>query len=88
MLQGMTHKDDVCSLSGYFRVRPISYHIFMYKMIQYPLCPLGGSCHNCKQIHVFKDPKVCDDFCQWAMDPIWRRYNTTFIAHNAAGYDT
>ena len=57
-------------------------------MVACPLCPLGGSCHNCEQIHVFKGPKACDDFCQWAMNPIWRQYNTTFIAHNGAGYDT
>jgi hypothetical protein len=36
MLQGMTHKDDACSLSDYFRVRPISQHIFMYKMSVIP----------------------------------------------------
>jgi hypothetical protein len=30
---------------------------FALAMVACPLCPLGGSCHNCKQIHVFKDPK-------------------------------
>jgi len=61
---------------------------FAVAMVVCPLCPLGGSCHNCKQIHVFKGPKACDDFCQWALNPIWRRYTTTFIAHNGSGYDT